>query len=108
MTEQHTIWYYSYIRYLLSNVLLFNAVLSFDHRLPKDVIGIRFVDCYFLKPHYNRHIIKYVSSSAVEAFPYNSKIHYDTLKKMEYYCVIISNYSLFLHINIIFYLKAND
>ena len=47
MTEQHIIWYYSYIRYLLSNVLIFNAVLYLDHRLPKDLLGIRFVDFIF-------------------------------------------------------------
>ena len=57
-----------YMLLILSNVLIFNAVLSLDHnaalsldhRLPKDLIGIRFVD-YFLKPHYTSHIIKYVS-----------------------------------------------
>ena len=47
MTEQHIIWYYSYICYLLSNVLTFNAVLSLDNRLPKDFLGIRFVDFIF-------------------------------------------------------------
>ena len=55
------------------------AVLSLDHRLPKDLLGIRFVD-YFLKPHYTSYIIKYISSLAVEAFPCNSTIHYVTLK----------------------------
>ena len=80
ITLQHTIWYNSYIRYLLSNVLLFNAVLSLDHRLPKYLLGIRFVDCYFLKPHYTSHITKYISSLAVEALPYNSNIHNVTLK----------------------------
>ena len=79
-TLQHTIWYYSYIRYLLSNVLLFDAVLSVDHWLPKDLLGIRFVDCYFLKPHYTSHIIKYISSLEVEALPCNSNIHYVTQK----------------------------
>ena len=52
---KHYILHYSYICYLLSNVLIFNAVLSLDHRLPKDLLGIRFVD-YFLKPHYTSHI----------------------------------------------------
>ena len=47
MTEQHIIWYYSYIRYLLSNVLIFNEVLSLEHSLPKDLLGIRFVDFIF-------------------------------------------------------------
>ena len=79
MTKQHTIWYYNYIRYLLSDVLLFNAVLSLDHRLPKYLLGIRFVDCYFLKPHYTSHIIKYISSLVVGALPCNSNIHYVTL-----------------------------
>ena len=64
---------------LLSNVLLFNAVLSLDHRLSKDLLGIRFVDCYFLKPHYTSHIIMYISYLAVEALPCNSNIHYVTL-----------------------------
>ena len=40
-----TIWYCSYIRYLLSNVLLFNAVISLDYGLPNDLNKIRFVDC---------------------------------------------------------------
>ena len=78
--NDNTILYNSYIRYLLSNVLLFNAVLSLDHRLPKDLIGIRIEDCYFLKPHYTTHIIKYNSSLLVEALPCNSNIHYVTLK----------------------------
>ena len=47
MTEQHIIWYYSYIRYLLLNVLIFNAVLSLDNRLPKDLLVISFVDFFF-------------------------------------------------------------
>ena len=64
---------------LLSNVLIFNAVLSLDHRLLKDLLGIRFVD-YFRKPHYTSHIIKYISSLAVEVLPCNSTIHYVTLK----------------------------
>ena len=64
---------------LTFNVLIFNAVLSLDHRLPKYLLGIRFVD-YFLIPHYTSHIIKYISSLAVEALPCNSTIHYVTLK----------------------------
>ena len=71
--------YNSYICYLLSNVLIFNAVLSLDHRLPTDLLGIRFVD-YFLKPYATSHIIKYISSLAVEVLPCNSTIHYVTLK----------------------------
>ena len=63
----------------LSNVLIFNAILSLDHRLPKDLLGIKFVD-YFLKPHYTSHIIKYISFLAVEALPCNSTIHYVTQK----------------------------
>ena len=27
--------------------LIFNAILSLDHRLPKDLLGIRFVDFIF-------------------------------------------------------------
>ena len=53
---------------ILSNLFIFNAVLSLDHRLPKDLLGIGFED-YFLKPHYTSHIIKYISSLAVEAYP---------------------------------------
>ena len=68
-----------YMLLILSNVLIFNAVLSLDHRLPKDLLGIRFVD-YFLKPHYTSHIIKYISSLAVKVLPCNSTIHYVTLK----------------------------
>ena len=64
---------------LLSNVLIFNAVLSLDHRLPKDLLGIRLLD-YFLKPHHTSHIIKYISSLAVEALPCNSTSHFVTLK----------------------------
>ena len=64
---------------LLSNVLIFNAVLSLDHRLPKDLVGIRFVD-YFLKPHYTSHIIKYISSLVVGALPCNRTSHFVTLK----------------------------
>ena len=65
---------------LTLNVLLFNAVLSLDHRLPKDLYGMRFVDCNFLKPYYTSHILKNVSFLAVEALPCNSNIHYVTLK----------------------------
>ena len=50
---------------LIFKYLLLNAVLSLDHRLPKYLLEIRFVDCYFLKPHYTSHIIKYISSLAV-------------------------------------------
>ena len=64
---------------LLSDVLIFNAVLSLDHRLPKDLLGIRFVD-YFLKPYYTSYIIKYISSLAVNALPCNSTIHNVNLK----------------------------
>ena len=32
---------------LTSNVLIFNEVLSLDHRLPQDLLGIRFVDFIF-------------------------------------------------------------
>ena len=56
------------------------AVLSLDHRLPKYLLGIRFVDCHFLKPHYTSHIIKSISSLAVEALSYNNNTHYVTLK----------------------------
>ena len=78
------------------------AVLSLDRRLPKDLLGIRFVDCNFLKPHYTSHIMKYISSLVVETSTYNSNIHYATLNNRKSYSVIISNFSLFLHINIIF------
>ena len=47
MTEQHIIWYYICIRYLLLNALTFNEVLFLDHRLPKDLLGIEFVDFIF-------------------------------------------------------------
>ena len=57
------------MRYLLSNVLLFNAVLSLDNGLTKDLQEMRFIDCNFLKPQYISHIIKYVRCSAVEALP---------------------------------------
>ena len=35
--KQQTIRYISYIRYLFSNALLFNAVLLLDHELPKNL-----------------------------------------------------------------------
>ena len=60
MTEHHIIGYYSYIRYLLSNGFIFNAVLSLEHRLPKDLLGIRFVD-FILKPHYISHTISMIA-----------------------------------------------
>ena len=69
-----------YIRYFLSNVLLFNAVISLDYGLPNDLNKMRFVDCKFQKPNYNSHIMKCVSFSADKALPCNSQIHYVTLK----------------------------
>ena len=77
--NHYTTWYYSYIRYLLSNVLLFNAVISLDYGLQNDLHEIRFVDCKFLKPNYFSHIMKRVSFSADKALPWNSRIHYVTL-----------------------------
>ena len=68
------------IRYLLSNELLFNAVISLDYRLPNDLHKMRFVDCKFLKPNYISQIMKCVSFSADKALPCNSQIHYVTLK----------------------------
>ena len=56
-------------RYLLSNVLLFNAVISFDFGLPNDLHEMRFVDCKFLKPNYISHIVKCVGFSADKALP---------------------------------------
>ena len=79
LTTYHIVLQLYMLPYLLSNVLIFNAILSLDHRLRKDLLGIRFVD-YFLKPHYTSHIIKYISSLAVEALPCNSTIHYVTPK----------------------------
>ena len=75
-----TTWYYSYIRYLLSNVLLFNAVISLHYGLPNDLHEMRFIDCNFLKPNHISHIIKCVSFSADKALPCNRQIHYNTLK----------------------------
>ena len=46
------------IRYLLSNELLFNAVISLDYGLPNVLYKMRFVDCTFLKPNYISHIMK--------------------------------------------------
>ena len=73
-------WYYSYIRYLLSNLLLLIAVVSLDYGLPNDLHKMRFLDCNFLKPNYISHIMKCVSFSADKALPCNSQIHYVTLK----------------------------
>ena len=73
-------WYYSYIRYLLSNVILFDAVISLDYKLPNHLLKMRFVDCIILKPNYISHIMKWVSFSADKALPCNSRIHYVTLK----------------------------
>ena len=78
--KQHSISYYCYISYLLSNVLLFNAVLSLHNVLPKDLQDMRFVDCDILKPHSISHLMKYASFSAVETLACNSQIHYVTLK----------------------------
>ena len=72
--------YYSYIRYLLSNVFLFNAVISIDYGLPNDLHKLRFVDCTFLKPNYISYIMKCISFSADKTLPCNSQIHYVTLK----------------------------
>ena len=49
---------------LTSNVLLFNAVLSLDDRLPK-TMRESFVYYIFLKPKYISHRIMYISSTAV-------------------------------------------
>ena len=79
--NHYTTWYNSYIRYLLSNVLLFNAVISLNYGLPNDLHEMRFVDWKLLKPNYTSHIIKCVSFLADKALPCNSPIHYVTLKK---------------------------
>ena len=68
------------MHYLLSNELLFNAVISLEYGLPIDLHKIMFVDCKFLKQNYISHIIKCVSFSADKALPCNSQIHYVTLK----------------------------
>ena len=65
---------------LLSNLLRFNAVLSLDNGLPKNLQDMGFVGCDFLKPHNISHIMKYVSFLAVEALLFNSQIHYATIK----------------------------
>ena len=75
-----TTWYYSYICYLLSNVLLFNAVISLEYGLPNDLHKMRFVDCKLLKSNYISHIMKCVSFSADKALTCKSQIHYVTLK----------------------------
>ena len=46
--KQHTVLYYSYIRYLLSNVLLFNAILTLDNELLKYPKEMRSVGSIFL------------------------------------------------------------
>ena len=65
---------------LLSNVLLFNAVILLDYGLPNDLHKMRFVDCKLLKPNCIIHIMKCVSFSADKALPCNSQIHYVALK----------------------------
>ena len=54
--------------YLLSNVLLFNAVMSLDYGLPNDLQEMRFVDCKFLKPSYISHIMKCVSFQQIRCY----------------------------------------
>ena len=66
--------------YVLSNVLIFNAVISLDYGLPNALHKMRFVDCKFLKPNSISHIMKYVSFSVDKAIPCNSQINYVTLK----------------------------
>ena len=73
-------WYYSYIRYFLSNVLLYKGVISLDHGLPNDLYKMRFVDFNLLKPNYISHIMKCVSFSEDKALLCNSQIHYVTLE----------------------------
>ena len=82
-----------YVTYLLSNVLLFNAVISLDYGLRTDIHKMMFVDCKFLKPYYISHIMKCVSFSADKALPCNSPIHYLTLNNRNSYSV---NIQLFL------------
>ena len=97
--NNHTTWYYSYIRYLLSNVLLLNAVISLDYGLPNDLYKMRFVDCTFLKLNYISHIMKCLSFSADKILCYPKIIGIPI--------VLISSYFLFLRFNINFYLKEN-
>ena len=78
--NHYTTWYNSYIRYLLSNVLLFNEIISLDYGLPNDLHEMRFVDCKFRKPNYISHIMKCVSFSADKALPCKSWNHYVNLK----------------------------
>ena len=68
------------MRYLLSNVLLFSAVISLDYELQNDLDKMRFEDCTFQKPNYVSHIMKCVSFSADKTLPCNSQIPYVTLK----------------------------
>ena len=70
-----------YIRYLFSDVLLFNTVISLDYDigLPNDLHEMRFVNCNFLKPNYISHIMICVSFSADKALTCNDQIHYVTL-----------------------------
>ena len=77
--KHYSTYYCSYVRYSLSNVLLFNVVISLDYELPKDLHEMRFVGCNFLKTHYVSLIMKCVSFSADEVLFCNSFIHYDTL-----------------------------
>ena len=55
--------------HLLSNVVLFNAVISLDYELPNDLHEMRLVDCNFLKLNYISHIMKCVSFTADKALP---------------------------------------
>ena len=82
---------------LTFNVLLFNAVISLDYRLPNDLHKMKFVDCEFIKPNYIIHIMKCVSSSADKGY---RQIHYVTIKIIEIPIVLIASYFLFVRINI--------
>ena len=64
---------------LTSNVLLFNAVLSPNKELPKD-LQVGALHYNFLKLKYKSHKIMYVNSIAVTALPCNNKIYFGSLK----------------------------
>ena len=80
--------------YVTLKVSLFNSVLSLDIRQQNTSYG-RFVHYKFLKPHYTNHKLCMLTLSGED----------DALQLQNFLCYckmmeIVSNYPLFLHINI--------
>ena len=101
--NHYTKWYYRYMCYLLSNVLLFNAVISLDYWLPKGLREMRLVDCNFLKPNYISHITMWLAFQRIRRYPAIAKsLRYPKIIGIPIVLISSCFSYMYLRINIIF------